>query len=82
MTPRDYLGNIPKVGDTIAIIVNTSTSHASLEKAIITKFEETKKLIKMFVESPEERYFLFRNYLILEDNKNNDQFIIINNHGK
>lgn len=75
MTPRDYLGNIPKVGDIIAVILNTSTRHSVLARASVTGFKETQKQIKMFIKPIDTKY-LYRNYLILLDNKNSNQFII------
>lgn len=77
MTPKDYLGNIPKVGDIIAVIHNTSTRHSELTRASVTGFKETPKQIKMFIKPIDTKY-LYRNYLILLDNQNNNQFIIIN----
>lgn len=76
MTPRDYLGNIPKVGDTIAIVLSTSTRHSVLTKAQVTEFKETPKQIKMFIKPIDNKY-LFRDFLFLSDNINSDQFIII-----
>lgn len=75
MTPRDYLGNIPKVGDIIAVILNTSTRYSVLTKAQVTEFKESPKQIKMFIKPIDTKY-LYRNYLILLDNKNSNQFII------
>lgn len=75
MTPKDYLGNIPKAGDIIAVIHNTSTRHSELTRASVTGFKETPKQIKMFIKPIDTKY-LYRNYLILLDNKNSNQFII------
>lgn len=76
MTPRDYLGNIPKVGDIIAIVLSTSTRHSVLTKSQVTEFKETPKQIKMFIKPIDNKY-LFRDFLFLFDNINNNQFIII-----
>ena len=77
MTPKDYLGNIPKVGDTIAVIINTSTRSSRLAKARITELRETKMSIRMYIEPVDEETYLYRSYIVLGDNLNDSQFIVI-----
>ena len=80
MTPKDFLGNIPKVGDTIAVIINTSTRSSILSKAIITEIKETKQQIRVYIKPLDEKTYnvLLRSYIVLLDNVNDSQFIIIN----
>lgn len=74
---KDFNGITPKVGDTIAIIVPTSTRAGALKKARITSFRECQKMVKMFIEPIVANVFLYRDYICLTRN-NDNQFIIIN----
>ena len=80
MTPKDFLGNIPKVGDTIAVIINISTRSSRLAKAIITEIKETKQQIRVYIKPLDKKTYnvLLRSYIVLLDNINDNQFIIIN----
>ena len=78
MTPKDFLGNIPKVGDIIAVIINISTRSSRLSKAIITEIKETKQQIRVYIKPLDGKAYLYRSYIVLLDNINDNQFIIIN----
>jgi hypothetical protein len=76
---KDFNGVTPKVGDIIAVIVPTSTRAGTLKKARVTSFKECQRMVKMFIE-PLANVFLYRDYICLTRN-NNNQFIIINGEG-
>ena len=77
---KDFNGITPKVGDIIAIIVPTSTRAGALKKARVTSFKECQKMVKMFIEPLVANVFLYRDYICLTRN-NDNQFIIINGEG-
>lgn len=77
---KDFNGVTPKVGDIIAVIVPTSTRAGALKKARVTSFKECQKMVKMFIEPIVANVFLYRDYICLTRN-NDNQFIIINGEG-
>ena len=77
---KDFNCVTPKVGDIIAVIVPTSTRAGALKKARVTSFKECQKMVKMFIEPIVANVFLYRDYICLTRN-NDNQFIIINGEG-